>query len=151
MPYPITDEARLVQLFEVLEAQRSSWFSTGRFSSQTLTEALAIVARLPNYKSEFKAALKAGTAGELDDSLRLDAIGWIDRRVEQMDIPRRVLACELTLARLKDIDDPLLRASARRLAESVPDLRDDWTAKLAPLAQWFQRHVDEIAELEAAG
>jgi hypothetical protein len=149
--YPITDEAHLLQLYESMQTQRSQWRHTGRFSRANLAEAQAVLAKLPNFRTEFGEALKDGDAADLDgENLRLEGIGWIDRRISQMDVPRRVSACEIAIARLKDITDPLLLASARRLAESLPNLRDDWTDRLAPLVQWAHRHAEEIQEMESA-
>lgn len=142
---------RLVQLCEVLDAQRANWWQQGKFSSATLAEAQAIAASLPNLRDESLAALaKLGNAPAFaGETLSLTGIGWNDRPLAELEEVQRIGVVEQAIARLVDVKDAALLASAVAVAQSLPNYRDDWQSRLKVAAAWAERHREEIEEQES--
>lgn len=154
VPVLLQHRTRLVQLHDILSAQRAAWFSTGKFDLPTMQEALALTNALPNLRTESLQALSAhGVPDPLPDaseSLNLSGIGWLSSRIDQLSEVCCIEAVEQAIARLKDIEDTVLLASATAIAKTLRNDREEWTAKLAPLAQWAEKHREEIEEEAAA-
>jgi hypothetical protein len=142
--------ARLVELHDILSAQRSAWFRTGKFDLRTLDEASRLAQSLPNLRTESLKALAAigdpPTLPASDASLTLAGIGWNAARLDELDDARRIQAVEQAIARLADVTDHVLLASATVIAKALPNDQDEWAARLAPLAEWATKHADEISE-----
>jgi hypothetical protein len=150
VPLLLQHRARRVLLHEILEAQRATWFSTGKFDLRTLQEALALTNALPNLQTESLQALAVhGVPDPLPDageSLNLSGIGWLSARLDTLSEVARIEAVEQAIAMLATREDPTLLANATAIAKTLRNDRDEWTAKLAPLAEWATKHADEISE-----
>lgn len=131
------------------EAERSNYWRDGRFSLRGLAYVQELVSRLPNTKSEALAALKGkADASVTADDLPLTGIGWTARPLAAIHETQRREIVEQAIARLKETDDPVLRAAARIVAASLPNYREAYEARLAPLQAWAGSHAVEIQEQE---
>lgn len=133
------------------EAERSTYWQTGKFSLRGLAYVQELVRTLPNTRSEALAQLaRHGTpdAEVTADNLSLTAIGWTDRPLAHIhEIQRRELL-QQAIARLNDIEDPALLASAILVAQSLPDYRRAYEQRIEPIAAWATRHHEDITEQE---
>lgn len=144
--------ARIVELHDILSAQRAAWRSSGKFCLRTLAEVQRLTAMLPNPKDESLAALaRFGTPASIaaDDPLPLAAIGWNAALVRNMEEAQRIRATEQAIAMLSTREDPELLAAALVLARSLGNDRREWEERITPLATWAKKHKAEIEE-EAA-
>lgn len=153
VPTLLVTRDRLARELEAIETQRTAWFRTGKFSLTQLAQTQAIIASLPNLRDESLAALaKHGKAKALPEGepLTLTGIGWLDTKLGDLSEVQCIGAVEQALKRLADTKDADLLAAAVTVAKSLRNDRDEWTARLAPIATWASKHEEEIREEETA-
>lgn len=129
---------RIQQEYDVVNGQMSA--RTLDFSFETMNLLQGFIAQLPDLRTESLAKLaEFGEPGALGDELRLQSIGWLDRTLESLTEEERIGLVEQALARLAHVRDPLLLSSAVKVAETLPDLRTEWQARIAPTAAWGEK------------
>lgn len=141
---------RIEQEISAREVERSTYWQTGAFSLRGMRYTQELISHLPNTRTEALAALKKHGKGAdvAPDLLHLTAIGWNDRPLAHINETQRRELVAQAIARLDDIKDPQLLASARLVAESLPDYRARYEERVSSLAAWAAAHTDEIFEQE---